>query len=222
MKGWNNYIQNDDMNRTEVVRRDRRALSFIGNVKNWQLLLVLLLAVMLAVIFLRLNSLGAIDRYNSLKSADESGDISKVEAAATELQNYTASHMNTAVPRLALQTLYKKAAQQALDAAKPADIDASLYQRVTEECASAWYRGGSRARGACIASKIGSSGASGYTEAETISPDAYYVQYAPARWSPDAAGFAVLACMILIFIIVVRLVSLITLKIILRFKYRAA
>ena len=222
MKGWNNFIRNDDPDRGEEVRRDRRILKFLGNIKNWQLLLILVLAIMLSIIFLRLNSLGAIDRYNDLKAADETGDVTKVETAAKELQNYVASHMNTSVPKLALQTLYQKAAKEALDAAKPADIDSSLYQRATEECASAWYSGGSRARGACIASKIGASGTSGYAEAESVTPDAYYVQYAPARWSSDAAGISVLICVILVIVIVIRLIFLVILKIILRFKYRAA
>ena len=221
MRGWSwrNKIY-PGQSQGDNVRRTERILKFFKNIKTWQLFLLLVLAIMLAVIFLRLNSIGAIERYEALKSADKTGDVAKVEAAAKNLQNYVTRHMNSTVPAVALNTLYEQAVQEALDVAKTDDIDETLYQKVTEECASVWYSGGSKARAKCIAERIGTSTVE-YSEPELITPDAFYVQYASARWSPDAAGFMVLLCFILTITIIVRIIAVVLLKIVLRFKYRS-
>lgn len=223
MKGWNYQRKTRfDPNRGANAKRDRRLLKFLTSIKTWQLVLLFVLSVMVSVICLRLNNLGALDRYDALRKADKTGNVVSVETAAKELQSYVTKHMNSTVPRVALQTLYEQAAQAALDAAKPEDIDNTLYQRVTEECASAWYSGGSRARARCISEKIGASGASGFDEAESISPDAYYVEYASARWSFDAAGISLLITIALAAIIILRIIIMVILRVVLRFKYRSA
>ena len=222
MKGWNWHDKKyQNLGHGDEVKRDARILKFLRGIKIWQMLVILLIFALLAAVFLRLNSLGALDLYEDLKAADKTGDIVKVEKAAKKLQNFMAHHMNSAVPRLPLQTLYDQAVQEAIDAAMPADIDDTLYQKVTEECTSAWYRGGSRARAQCIAEKIGASGQSGYLEAEAISPDAYYIEFSPTRWSLDAAGITLIICFLLALTIVLRIIATLTLRVILKFKYRA-
>ena len=222
MKGWNwRDKKYQHLGHGDAVKRDIHILNSLKGVKIWQMLVLLLIFSMLAAVFLRLNSLGALDLYEDLKAADKTADIVKVEKAAKKLQNFVASHMNSAVPRLPLQTLYEQAVNKALEAAKPVDIDQTLYQKVTEECASAWYNGGSRARAKCISEKIGASGDSGYAEAESITPDAYYIEFSPTRWSLDAAGITLLVCFLLTLAIVLRLLTAIILRVILKFKYRA-
>lgn len=222
MKGWNWPGQKySHVGHGDAVKRSARLLKFLRGIKIWQMLVVLLIFSLLAAAFLRLNSLGALDLYEDLKAADATGDVVKVEKAAKKLQNFMAHHMNSTVPRLPLQTLYDQAVQRALDAAKPVDIDNSLYQRVTEECASAWYSGGSRARAKCIADKIGASGESGYSEAESISPDAYYIEFSPTRWSLDAAGITLTICLLLALSIILRLLLVLILRVVLKFKYRS-
>ena len=222
MKGWNWHDKKyQNLGHGDVVKRDVHLLKFLRDIKIWQMLIILLIFALLAAAFLRLNSLGALELYEDLKAADKTGDIVKVEKTAKKLQNFMASHMNSAVPRLPLQTLYDRAVQEAIDAAKPADIDDTLYQKVTEECASAWYSGGSRARAQCITERIGSGGESGYSEAEAISPDAYYIEFSPTRFSLDAAGITLIICSLLTLAIALRLIAILVLRVILKFKYRA-
>lgn len=223
MRGWNQRSQKyQDLGHGEEVRRDIRILKWLKNIKIWQLLILLLIFSLLAAVFLRLNSLGASDLYNDLKTADKTGDIAKVEKAARKLQNYMANHMNSAVPRLPLQTLYDQAAQKAIDAARPPDIDAAIYQKATEECVPVRLSSGSKAWARCVAEKVGASGSSGFAEAESLNPDAFYVEFAPTRWSPDAAGITLLIWFLISFTIILRLIFAAIFRLILKFKYRAA
>lgn len=219
MKGWRQFLKHD-ARRTTDLRRNRRMLRFLREIKTWQLALILLIFLLLALVFLRLNYIGMIELVTDLKNADRTGDIAQVESAALRLQNYVTKHMNAAPDRVALQTLYEQAAQAAIDAARPQEVDPELYQRTTAECAPQRYSGGTRAWAQCIADRIGTT----LVEEEkviAVSPYAYYVNFASPILSFDAAGITVLICYLLAFIIVLRLVMIAILHAILRLKYRA-
>ncbi|MDR0957509.1 MAG: hypothetical protein LBM09_02970 [Candidatus Nomurabacteria bacterium] len=221
MKGWKQAFKNEPW-RTDDLKRDRRILKWLRNIRVWQLAVILLILAMLAAIFLRLNNIGMMELRAALIKADTTGDAKAVQNAAVKLQNYTAHHMNTYTGRVALQTLYDDAVQKAIDKAKPVEIDASLYKRISEECYPARLNGGgSRAQAQCISEKIGVSLVN-VENVEVISPDAFYVEFAPTRISFDAAGITVMLCYFVIFIIIVRIISTIILRIILKIKYRAA
>ncbi len=223
MKGWNWHAKKyHDFGHGDEIKRDVRILKFLKNIKVWQLLIILLVFLLLAAIFLRLNSLGSIDLYENLKTADKTSDTVKVQKSARKLQNYVAAHMNTSVPRLPLQTLYNNAAQKALDAAKPPQIDETTYQKATDDCIPERLSGGAKAWARCVAAKVGATGEAGFAEAESINPDAYYIEYAPTRWSPDAAGITILICLFIILVIFLRVTFALILRLILKFKYRAA
>ena len=83
---------------------------------------------------------------------------------------------------------------------------------------------GYRAWAACVAEKVGTSGVDDLDQNQQAapSPDAFYVEFAPARWSPDLAGFSLLISFLLAFAVIIRTIIMIILRIILRFKYRAA
>ncbi len=219
MNGWKNHFRDKSK-----LLRDRRWLKRLGRIKTWQLLLVLLIFVMLTAIFLRMNNLGMVERRAELIAADETGDIEKVTAAAKNLQNFVANHMNTFTGRVALQTLYDQAAQAALEANRPPEIDAGAYQRASEECRPQLTSFGYRAWANCVAAQVGTSNITDLDQNNVPAPDpdAYYVEYAPARWSFDLAGISLLISLLLAFAIVLRLVLLVILKIVLKIKYRAA
>jgi len=221
MKGWRRNFE-DDPDRSDKIRFDRRILRFLRHIKTWQLLIVLLLFVMLAAIFLRLNNLGMMERKDALIAADKTGDTAKIREATRELQNYVAHHMNTTTGRIALQKSYDRAVNAILENARPPEISETLYQQVTEECAAAWYHGGSVARAKCISEKIGDSGVGGFETPALPSAAAFYVNFASARISFDLAGISVLICLFLIIVIIFRLIFILILRIILKFKYRAA
>ena len=47
----------------------------------------------------------------------------------------------------------------------------------------------------------------------------YRYDFVSVVWSPDFAGFSILICIVIIMVIIARLVSLVVLRIILKFKY---
>ena len=218
MKGWQHYQDNPD--RSDKIRFDRRILRFLKHIKTWQLLAILLLFIMLAAIFLRLNNLGMMDRRDALIEADKTGDITQVQEAARNLQNYVAHHMNTATGKVALQTLYEQAYNKVIEANKTPEVENGDYQGAMVKCRQMYPRGGQN-WAKCVADTVG---VSEWTVPDEPfpSPDAYYVSYVPARLSFDLTGISVLICGILIITIILRLIFLIILKIILKFKYRAA
>ncbi len=222
MKGWHDNSKYAEAN-SDKIRWDRRLLRFLKNIKTWQILLILLLFILLAAIFLRLNNLNMIDRREALVKADKTGNIAKIETAAQDLQSYVAHHMNTSTGRIALQTYYEKAAQNAIDAAKPPEISTDVYQKATDACMPQLRNYGYSAWASCVADHVGVvSGVPNQKLPAAPDPDAYYVDFAPVRWSPDCAGFSVLICLILTLVVVVRLVMIIVLRAILKFRYRAS
>jgi hypothetical protein len=220
MKGWRRNYE-DSPDRGERIRLDRRILRTLRRVKTWQLLVILLLFVMLAAIFLRLNNLGMVERREALIAADKTGDITAVQTAAQDLQNYVAHHMNTMTGRVALQTLYEQDFNKITEANKPPEIAGADYQAALKKCHQIYPRNGQK-RAQCVADTVGVSEVEVPENLSLPSPDAYYVNYVPARLSFDLAGLSVLICLLLIITVIFRLLFVFALKIILKFKYRAA
>ncbi|MCL2451762.1 hypothetical protein FWD20_02720 [Candidatus Saccharibacteria bacterium] len=217
MKGWRRN-RRDDPDRGGKVRFDRRILKFLKHIKTWQLLIILLLFIMLAAIFLRLNNLGMVDRREALIEADKTGEIVEVQEAAKNLQNFVSRHMNTSTGRVALQTLYSAAFDKIVEANKMPEVEGGDYQGAMTKCRQMYPRGGQNWAN-CVADAVGVS--EWVVPDEPFpSPDAYYIDYVSPRWSFDLAGVSVLVCFILVAAIVLRLILIIILKIILKFKYR--
>jgi len=210
----------DDSNRSDKIHFHRRFLGLLKHIKTWQLLVVLLLFIMLTAIFLRLNNINMMDKREALIEADKTGDITVVQEAAKNLQNYVAHHMNTSTGRVALQTLYDQAFNKIVETNKIPDVENGDYQAAMVKCRQIYPRGGTN-WAKCVADSVGVSEVDITTE-PLPSPDAYYVSYVPARWSFDLAGFSMLICFLLTIAIILHLVFIIILKVILKFKYRAA
>jgi hypothetical protein len=218
MKGWRNHFRDK-----ASLLRDRRWLRRLTNVKTWQLLIVLLVFVMLTAIFLRLNNLNMVEYRAALTAADKTGDIAKVQTAAKNLQNYVAHHMNTSTGRTALQSLYDQAAKATIEASRPPEIPVDVHARAQEECMPNFRRYGYVAWTNCVSEKVGVNSITDLNQNQQPPPsaDAYYVEYASARWSFDLAGISLLICLLLAFAIVLRLVLTIILRITLKLKYRS-
>ena len=225
MKGWRENFA-DESARGERIRWDRRALKTLREIKTWQLFILLLIFVLLAAIFLRLNNLNMLDRANALKkavAADTPVNMADIQAKTADLQNYVAHHMNTMVAPIALQNVYNQAAQKAIDANKPPDVDGDKYQQATSDCMPQLQNYGYRAWASCVANEVGTADTSNLAaNVPAPDPDAYYVNFASVRWSLDPAGVSLLICLILLVAMIFRFIFMIILRITLRFKYRAA
>lgn len=174
--------------------------------------IMILVAVVLALMttmFLRRNNLNMVELRNQLVQIDQTGDVAQVQSAARKLQNYAAHHMNTTTGRIALQTLYNQAAEQAMEASKPPEISTDVYQQATEDCKPQLTSYGYRAWASCVATKVGLNATTTLTVADQVAPDPdlYYVEYAPARWSADPAGICLLLTIVVIAVLVIKLLA---------------
>lgn len=176
------------------------------------ILLAAVLAVLTAV-FLRQNNLNMALLRDELVAADETGDIEQVQLAAQRLQNYVAHHMHTMTGRIALQTLYEQAAEQAMEASKPPEISRDIYMQATNDC-KPQLTYGYRSWASCVATKVGMNTTTTLAVADEVAPDPdlYYVEYAPVRWSADLAGFCLLLLVVNLAVLSVGLLVVIIRK----------
>ena len=181
----------------------------------WVALIVLaIILVPLTALLLRQNNLNMVELRNQLVETDKTGDVAQVESAARKLQNYVAHHMNTATGRVALQTLYDQAADQAMEASKPPEISSDIYQQATNDCRPQLVNYGYRAWASCVATRVELNSATTLAVADDVAPDPdlYYVDFAPARWSADPAGLCMLALIIILLVLIVKLLLVIISK----------
>lgn len=173
------------------------------------LMLALLLLALASAIFLRQNNLNMAKLRDQLVAVDDTGDVNQVQQAARKLQNYVAHHMNTTTGRVALQTLYNRAAEQAMAQSKPPEISTDVYQQATNDCKPQLINYGYRAWASCVATKVGLNATTILATAEVSAPDPdlYYVDYAPARWSFDLAGVSLLLFCLDAAILVIGLIA---------------
>ena len=173
------------------------------------LILVGLLVILLptSALLLRQNNLNMAHLRDQLVQADESGDVAAVRRAAQKLQNYVAHHMNTETGKVALQTLYDQAADQAMAASRPPEINTDIYQAATEACRPQLTNYGYQAWASCVATKVGLNATTSLATAEASAPDPdlYYVEYVPARWSGDLAGWSLVLIVVVTTVLVVKL-----------------
>ncbi|MDO4271623.1 MAG: hypothetical protein Q4C83_01405 [Candidatus Saccharibacteria bacterium] len=175
----------------------------------WYIMGTLAIALALMATFcLRQNNLNMAKLRDQLAQADETGEVAQVQSAARKLQNYVAHHMNTTTGKLALQTLYNQAAEQAMEESRPPEIDTTLYNQATNDCRPQLTNYGYRAWASCVATKVGINATASYVTAESVAPDPdlYYVEYVPARWSFDLAGISLLFFIVVMAAITARLV----------------
>lgn len=182
------------------------------------LVLVAIILALLSAWFLRQNNLNMAKLRDQLVQTDKSGEVELVQEAAKDLQNYVAHHMNTATGRIALQTLYNQAAEQAMEASKPPEISTDVYQQATEACRPQLTNYGYRAWASCVATQVGLNATTSLAVADDVAPDPdlYYVEYAPARWSADLAGICLLLFVIDMAILTLALLVVIIRKVIQR------
>lgn len=188
------------------------------------LILLLLVSALASAIFLRQNNLNMTNLRDELVAKDETGEVSQVQSAARKLQNYVAHHMNTTTGKIALQTLYNQAAEQAMEQSKPPEISTDIYQQATNDCRPQLANYGYRAWASCVATKVGLNATTTLATADSAAPDPdlYYVEYAPARWSADLAGLSLLLFTVVAIVLIIELIVLVCHKLFDYCKNRSA
>lgn len=217
--GWDNETS---------ARTLRHRLKVIGRIKTWQLLVLLLMMVLVSATLLRLNSLGMLERRAAVISADEKGDKEELRASIVDLQTYISQHMNTSLTGgLGLVKTYERDRDAALAAAESTTNPSSaIYQQASIECRARFQGGVASFRNdyvQCVVEKVGSLSPQADPTAGVKLPkaDAYRISFASPAWTPDMAGLSVLVCVLLILTIIVRFITLIVLRLLLKRHYRS-
>lgn len=166
-------------------------------IRPWYFLIVALLSGVVCVVSLRQNNLHMAKLRDAVYAADKSGH--DVQAALQNLQVYVTSHMNTELavgpnapyPPIQLQYTYDRAVQAAGSSAS--SQNAKVYTDAQHYCEAKIPDGFSgRYRIACVQDYIGSHG----VKAPTIPDSLYKFDFVSPTWSPDLAGWSLVAALL--------------------------
>lgn len=197
-------------------------LTILRHIKTWQLLILLVVFGAIAAFLLRQNNLQMVELRNLVTKADEdpAGDT---KTALLNLQKYVSSHMNTDLGSgLYLQETYQRdytaAVQAAANATNP---NSQLYAQVELECRPVYQRTHSfPAYTQCAHDKLSQLAPNQDALASLKAPpvDLYHFNFASPVISFDGAGIFVLLTGFVSFLIIIRIVAYLTLRLLLRTK----
>ena len=212
-------------------RELRQTLRRIQAIKTWQLVVLLLMVGFVALTFLRLNNVGMVERRDAVWAADEAGDDVEIQRRLYDLQRYVAAHMNTDPGRVQLEYTYKRdndVLKAQLQQESDTNPNGNIYKLATDVCdpiglANGWRWPDIRYVN-CIQEELDKYPSAGLLKDafQPLSTAPYYHSFASPLWSPDFAGWSVALFMLIAFIIVFRLITLVVLKIMLKYRYRKA
>ena len=165
-----------------------------------------------------------VERRAAVMSADKAGNEEVTAQRLYDLQQYVSSHMNTDLGKgVYLESTYQRDSQKALDAASgDQNPNGNIYKKAQEVCAPR-FSGYSAAYLQCTTSELAKYPASNDLIGAVKLPTAnsYLHDYESPVWSPDFAGWTLVACAVLVLMIITRLISLGILKLMLQRHYRS-
>lgn len=209
----------------------RRQIKRLKSIKTWQLIILLVMVGFISLTFLRLNNVGMIERRDAVWAADKAGDDDALQRRLYDLQRYVSAHMGTDPGRIDLQHKYKRdndAYIEQITQVSEENPNGNVSAKVREVCdaigqANGWRWPDARAIN-CVNEELEK-----YPSApelmqvyKPLSPEPYYQSFAPPLWSPDFAGWSIVVFIFIAIVIIFRLISLVTLRLMLKYRYRNA
>lgn len=142
------------------------------------------------------NGSGAVERFEALKAVDQAGG--DVDEALNNLRSYIYSHMNTEIggpngiyPPIQLKGTYDRLV--AAEEKRVNDTNSNLIVEAKDFCEANGPAGFSgRNRVECINAYVDEKGA----QLQPVNESFYKYDFVAPRWSPDLAGFSLLALII--------------------------
>ncbi len=204
-------------------RTVRRSIKQLQRVKTWRLVVLLILMLFLTATFLRLNNTGMVARRHAIAAADKSGNVDDIAARIYDLQRYSAAHMNANTGVFYLQEQYNRDVQkQAVDASGSGSARALEIRRAAEDVCKPQFNGWSQAYVRCYVDELNKHPADEIASAKLQLPSAaqYRYSFVSPAWSPDFAGWSIVICFGLLFMIAMRLMSMVVLRLLLKRHYR--
>lgn len=220
----------------------RQLLGHFTAVRNWQLLLVLIPLLFLTATLLRFDHIRMAELRAAVIEADVTENDEAIQQSLLELQKFVFSHVVVNVVEsngiqsiifgtgpFYLENQYLRAANAAIEQAEAnlasdANPNGNIYGAVMEICRPlaiangwAWNSPGYLD---CWTSELAKYPASDNLQinltAAVPSTELFRYNYASPLWAPTPAGFAMLACVIILAIIIIRIVIWCVLKLTLR------
>ena len=214
-------------------RKTRFRIKKLSQVKTWQLVVLLIMTGFVAATFLRLNNVGMIERRDAVLAADTADDTIALNQRLYDLQRYVSSHMNADPGKIALENTYKRAYDAKLkefEASAKNQSGNDVVAKVRDICDTRAQQGGygyfsttaDPRYVACINEEWSKYPAAQTSSLQFEAPSTapYYHTFVAPAWSPDFAGWSLLVTGVIAFIIVVRLLVLISLKAMLKRRNR--
>jgi hypothetical protein len=183
---------------------------WLNSVKPWYFLVLAVIFGLISVYSLRQNNLTMVRLRDKVYQADQSnGDT---EGSLRNLREYVYAHMNTDLtsgnngiyPPIQLKYSYDRALQAIKGAS--GDQNSQIYTDAQNQCEKdhplGYYGAG---RIPCIQAYIASHGIQ--TAGATPSASLYEFDFVAPRWSPDVAGFSLLATFLFTVLFAIRWIS---------------
>lgn len=207
-------------------RRVNKSIKQLQRIKTWQLLILLVLMGLLSATFLRLNNIGMVERRTAVLQSDKTGDETALKNNLYSLQRWSAAHMNASTDAFYLEQTYnrdvKRAVQKANQAGSNISKVAAKARKTADAICQQRFSGYGVGYSQCFAAEFAKAapGQSDQLAApELPRPSLYRHEFISPKWSPDFAGWSLLACGVITVVIILRLISLLILKAMLRRHY---
>jgi len=211
----------------------RQALHKFRGVRSWQLLLILIPLIFVTATLLRLDHLKMSELRRQVFDADVANDDIAVQESLVKLQDFVFSHIVVSVVEdngaqsvvlgtgpFYLENQYLRAANAAIEAAEAKLADdrnpnGNIYAAVSAICKPlaiangwAWNSPGYLD---CWTSELAKYPASDELNSNLLSADLpstelFRYNYASPLWAPTWSGFAILACVVILLIVIVRFI----------------
>jgi len=180
-------------------------LTKIKPISYWYFFIAFIISGSIAIGALRHNNLEAVSLRNQLIQVDKNNG--NVSAALNNLRVYIYAHMNTNLasgPNAIYPPIQLKYTYQRLEDAEQASVNTSntqIYTDAENYCQQLIPNGFSgRGRVPCIESYVSTHG----TKATPIPPGLYEFDFVSPFWSPDLAGWSIIATIIFLVLFITR------------------
>ncbi len=205
-------------------RRVKKSIKQLQRIKTWQLVILLILMILVAATLLRLNNVGMIERRTAVLEADKSGNDDDIKNNLFALQRWSTSRMNASTGAFYLENSYERAVKKAIKVASEDGVTkttASVRAKIDATCQKQWPGYGVGYSQCYVAglNKYLPAHDSAASVLKLPNPLLYRQSFVSPLWSPDFAGWAVIICIVIALVILLRIISLLLLKALLRRHY---
>jgi hypothetical protein len=189
------------------IKQLKKAHKILQRIKPIYLIVIFFVFVGLAIYGLRSNYSKMVELRQAVSAADEqNGDVEK---ALQELRVHVYGHMNTNLssgntnikPPIQLKARYERLVASKADDIKRANE--AIAKQGELECAAKFPAGGYNApRVACIQEYV----AANASKVDTVPDELYKFDFISPRWSPDLAGWSLVAAMLTLGFLISRII----------------